>query len=97
MKKIAILIVGAGKVGTAQIEKIIKDSGHLESEVVVVENTDNIKQLADELISMSVKEVQQLRDLGKIEPMHHLQKCDYKNLEKQNSQQGWKKISKYRR
>ena len=93
-----ILIVGAGKVGSAQIREIIAATGHKAGEVVIVENSDDLQKLAGELVSMKTKEVQQLLEIEKMESIAYLpNKCKNYNYEKQNSQQGWKNRPKNKR
>lgn len=93
-----ILIVGAGKVGSAKIREIIAATGHKESEVVIVENSDDLQSLARDLVSMKTKEVQQLLEIEKMESIAYLPKeTKGHNVNKQNSQQGWKNRPKHRR
>ena len=93
-----ILIVGAGKVGSAQIREIIAATGHKESEVVIVENSDDLQSLARDLVSMKTKEVQQLLEIEKMESIAYLpNECKNYNYEKQNSQKGWKNRPKHKR
>lgn len=88
-----ILIVGAGKVGMAQISEILKRTGHNESEVVIVENSDDLK----ELVSFGTREVRQRLEIEKIETISYLPKNDYNNVQKRNSQCGWKNRPKHKR
>lgn len=93
-----ILIVGAGKVGSAQIREIIEATGHKAGEVIIVENSDDLQKLAGELVSMRAKEVQQLLEIEKMEAIAYLPKeTKSHNINKQNSQQGWKNRPKHKR
>ena len=93
MKK--ILIVGAGKVSLERISEIIEIAGYKESEVLL---SDEIEDLIPPLAKMDTLEVRQLLELDKIETIAYLPSCDYdNNIQKQLSQQGWKKRPKHRR
>lgn len=97
MEKI-ILLVGAGKVASAQIREIIEATGHRAGEVVIVENSDDLQKLAGELVLMKTKEVQQLLEIEKMESIEYFtNECKNYNYEKQHSQQGWKNRPKYKR
>lgn len=93
-----ILIVGAGKIASAQVREIIAATGHKAGEVVIVENSDDLQKLAGELVSMKTKEVQQLLEIEKMESIAYLPKeTKSHNINKQNSQQGWKNRPKHKR
>lgn len=93
-----ILIVGDGKIASAQIKEIIEATGHKAGEVVIVENSDDLQKLAGELVSMKTKEVQQLLEIEKIESIAYLPKeTKSHNINKQNSQSGWKNRPKHKR
>ena len=93
MKK--ILIVGAGKVSLERISEIIEIAGYKESEVLL---SDEIEDLIPPLAKMETLEARQLLELDKIETIAYLPSCDYdNNIQKQLSQQGWKKRPKHRR
>ena len=93
-----ILIVGAGKVGSSQIREIIEATVHKPGEVVIVENSDDLQKFAGELVSMRTKEVQQLLEIEKMEAIAYLpHETKSHNIQKQNSQQGWKSRPKHNR
>lgn len=56
-----------------------------------------LKALATELVSMNCREVQQLLEIDKIELIIPIQKLDYRNYQKENSQQCWKNRPKHKR
>ena len=94
--KTKVIILGIGEIANLQIqEDIIKAAGQ-KIDVVIVDAKSDIMQLAEELVAMKPKEVQQLIELDKIEPIH-LQECYYEDVCKRNSQQGWKNIPKHKR
>ena len=93
-----ILIVGAGKVGSAQIREIIAATGHKAGEVVIVENSDDLQKRAVELVSMRTQEVQHLLEIEKMEAIAYSpHETKSHNIQKQNSQQGWKNRPKHKR
>lgn len=89
-----ILIVGAGKVGTAQLKEMIEKIGYNESECLLVENLDELKGL----VSFGNREVQQRLEVEKMLEPQLLTSCsDFRNYNKHNSQQGWKNRPKHKR
>ena len=89
-----ILIVGAGKVAQAQLKEIIQRTGCNESECLIVENLDELKAL----VSFGNVEVKQRMNVETLLAPQLIETCsDFRNYEKQNSQQGWKNKPKHKR
>lgn len=90
-----IIIVGAGKVGSARLQEVIQKTGYSESDCLIVEDIDELKGI----VSFGTPEVRQRLELEKLpDPISF---CDpvksIHNYEKQNSQQGWKNKPKHKR
>ena len=98
MNNIKILIVGAGHVGKAQISEAILKAGLDENSVKVV----NASELNDtdvlELVNVNTIEVKQRMNVETLLAPNLIETCsDFRNYEKQNSQQGWKNRPKHKR
>ena len=110
ISKYKILIVGAsgaGKVSNSEINAIIAATGHLADEVIIIDDILDNKNNIDNIISMRNNAVAQHLDILNIDTVvQHLDidtiaylpriKVNY-NINKQNSQQGWKNRPKHRR
>ena len=98
MNNVKILIVGAGNVGKAQISEAILKHGLDENSVKVV----NASELNDtdvlELVNLNTIEVKQRMNVETLLAPQLIEACsDFRNYEKQNSQQGWKSRPKHKR
>ena len=93
---------GAG-IGSAQCVEMalaaLEEKHKHKVEVVNLVDSEksDLKAFANELLSMDRREVQQHLEIQKIELINPIQKCDYRNIQKQNSQCGWKNRPKHKR
>lgn len=90
-----ILIVGAGKVGSARLQEVIQRIGCNESDCLIVEDLDELKSI----VTFGTPEVRQRLELEKLpDPICFTDSVkSIRNYEKQNSQQGWKNKPKHKR
>ena len=106
MENKKIILIGCVGVGNPHYDPrteialaALEENHNCKVEVVNLVDSEKqeLKVLATELVSMNCREVKQLLEIEKIESINPIQKYDYRDIQKQNSQQGWKNRPKHKR